>query len=166
MSSRRPDDGPDAYGIDEISVALSIEDGKLTVESKSGPKSGSVELHVGEAAATLSLNGVGSDRATARLTGPELTNFRTMVDAALSRLSTSDEPPAMGRDVLYSGYRPLERFDDAFGIQFDESTLRRLDLLDEGGHIAGGSRQVQCTVLGNGTAILNLAGDRTPGLSR
>lgn len=151
--------------MEEVSVSLKIEDGKLTVDSKSGPKSGSVELLVEQSAARLVLTGTGSDRAEVELTGPELANFRTMVDAALSTLSLRDDEPAMGRDVLSSGYRPLHQFDDGFGIRFDESTLRGLDLLDEEGRIAGGSRQIQCTVLGNGTAILNLKGERTSDLS-
>lgn len=162
MSGRPRDDGPDAYGIEEVSVTLSIEDGKFTAESKSGPKSGSVELVVDGTSATLSLNGAGSDRATAELTGPELANFRTMIDAALSALTTGEQQPELGRDVLFSGYRPLEDFDGTFGVGFEEETLGRLDLLNEEGRIAGGSRQVQCTVLGNGTAILNLSGDRSP----
>lgn len=161
MSSRSRDDGPDAYGVEEVSVTLSITDGKITAESKSGPKSGSLELVVDGTSATLALNGAGSDRATADLTGPELANFRTMVDAALSTLTIGDDPPELGRDVLYSGYSPLDEFDGAFGVELEEETLRRLDLLNEEGRIAGGSRQVKCTVLGNGTAILNLTGDRT-----
>lgn len=161
MSSRPPDDGPDAYGIEEISVTLSITDGKMTAESKSGPKSGSVELVVDGTSATVALNGAGSDRAAAELTGPELANFRTMVDAALSTLTVGDESPDLGRNVLYSGYRPLDEFDGEFGVELEEETLRRLDLLNEEGRIAGGSRQVKCTVLGNGTAILNLTGDRS-----
>lgn len=139
---------------------MSIRDGKMTVESNSGPKSGSVELLVDGSAATLVLAGAGSDRATAELTGPELANFRTMIDAALSTLTVGEQPPALGRDVLFSGYRPLSQFDDAFGVGFEADTLRRLDLLNEEGRLAGGGRQVQCTVLGNGTAILNLTGDR------
>ena len=163
--SRRPRDGSDAYGMEEVGVTLAIQDGKITVESNSGPKSGSIELRVEESAATLALDGAGSDRATAVLTGPELANFRTMVDAALSGLTVGEEPADLGRDVLYSGYRPLTRFGDGFGVRFDEGTLRRLDLVDDEGAIAGGSRQVQCTVLGNGTAILNLTGDRSAELS-
>lgn len=166
MSNRPRDDGPDAYGVEEVAVTLSIRDGKFTAESKSGPKNGSVELIVEGSAATLVLNGAGSDRATASLTGPELANFRTMVDAALSGLMIGDDAPAMGRDVLFSGYRPLDQFDDEFGVTLDAESLRRLGLLTDEGRIAGGSRQVQCTVLGNGTAILNLRGDSEPGSSR
>jgi len=165
VSSRRRDDGAAAYGVEEITVNMTVRDGKITVESQSGPKGGSVELFVDDANARLVFNGSGSDRATARLTGPELANFRTMVDAALSSLTMGDEAPAVGRNVLYSGYRPLEQIDDGFGVQLEAETLRRLDLLDDSGRIAGGRRQVKCTVLGNGTAILNLAGDRTPELS-
>lgn len=146
-------------------MVLSIQDGKFTAESKSGPKSGSVQLLVDGNGATLALNGAGSDRATAALTGPEMTNFRTMVDATLSTLSMRDEQP-MGRDVLYSGYLPLEAVDGGFGVELEGESLRRLGLLTEDGGIAGGSRQVQCTVLGNGTAILNLLGDGSSGPSR
>lgn len=160
MSDRSRGEGSDAYSVEELPVTLSIEDGKIAVESNSGPKSGSVELFVDGTAATLVLNGAGSDRGTAELTGPELANFRTMVDAALSNLTVGDEPPTLGRDVLYSGYRPLEQVGDEFGVRFEAETLRRLDLLNEEGRIAGGRRQVQCTVLGNGTAILNIVGDR------
>lgn len=165
VSSRRRDDGA-AYGVEEITVNMTVRDGKITVESQSGPKGGSVELFVDDSNARLVFNGSGSDRATARLTGPELANFRTMVDAALSSLTMDDEPPAVGRNVLYSGFTPLEQVDDGFGVQLDGETLQRLDLLDESGGIAGGRRQVKCTVLGNGTAILNLAGDRPSELSR
>ena len=83
MSSRRRDDGAAAYGVEEITVNMTVRDGKITVESQSGPKGGSVELFVDDSNAKLVFNGSGSDRATARLTGPELANFRTMVDAAL-----------------------------------------------------------------------------------
>ena len=159
MGSLPPDEGSDAYGIEELPVTLSIRDGKIGVESKSGPKSGSVVLNVEGTGASLELVGAGSDRATAELTGPELANFRTMVDAALSSLSL-DEGPALGRNVLYTGYRPLGDVDGGFGVTFDEEPLRRLDLLETDGRIAGGRRQVKCTILGNGTAILNLTGDR------
>ena len=160
MSSPARDDG---YGVEELAVTLSITDGKITAESKSGPKSGSVELFVDETAATLVLNGAGSDRATAELTGPELANFRTMLDAALSTLAVRDEGPSLGRNVLFSGYRPLSEFEDGFGVTLEEESLTRLDLLTDDGHIAGGGRQVQCTVLGNGTAILNLRGEHAAG---
>ena len=148
-----------AFGIEEIPVTLSIRDGKISAESKSGPKSGSAELAVEDSAARLALTGAGSDRATATFTGPELANFRTMVDAALARLMTGDEPGALGRDVLASGYRPLAEVDGTFSVTFEAETLRRLGLVTEDGGIAGGRRQVQCTVLGNGTAILNLRGE-------
>lgn len=166
MSRPRPEEGPDAYGVEEIEVTLAIEDGKFTAESKSGPKSGSLELAVDGPGATLSLAGAGSDRATAALTGPELANFRTMVDAALSNLVAGQDTPALGRDVLSSGYRPLREFDGSFGVQLETETLRHLGLVTGDGHIAGGSRQVQCTVLGNGTAILNLRGEGGPEGSR
>lgn len=162
MSGPRTEEGPDAYGVEEIEVTLAIADGKFTAESKSGPKSGSLELVVDGSAATLALVGAGSDRATATLTGPELANFRTMVDAALSNLMAGEDAPALGRDVLSSGYRPLREFDGSFGVQLENETLRHLGLVAEDGHIAGGSRQVQCTVLGNGTAILNLRGEGGP----
>lgn len=165
MSSRSRDDSTDAYGVDQITVNMTVHEGKITVESQSGPKGGSVELFVDDANAKLVFNGSGSDVATARLTGPELANFRTMVDAALSTLSRGDEPAELGRNVLYSGYIPLSGIDDGFGVQLEADALRRLDLLDDSGGIAGGRRQVKCTILGNGTAILNLAGDRTPELS-
>lgn len=166
MSSLPPDEGSDAFGIEEISVTLSIRDGKIRVESKSGPKSGAVELNVQGPGATLDLVGAGSDRATAELTGPELANFRTMVEAALSTLALDDTSSSLGRNVLDSGYRPLEQIDDGYGVRFDEDTLRQLDLVDSDGRIAGGGRQVQCTVLGNGTAIVNLTGERGGELSR
>lgn len=162
MTEQRSGDGPEAYGIEEIEVELSISEGKFGAESKSGPKSGSAELFVEEGGATLALNGSGSDRATASLTGPELANFRTMIDAALSTLTAGEEPSALGRDVLSSGYRPLEAFAGGVGVTLESETLRRLGLVDRDGGIAGGTRQVQCTVLGNGTAILNLTGERAP----
>lgn len=160
MSGARRNDGSDAYGIEEVSVELSISDGKFAAESKSGPKSGSLELAVDGTGATLALEGAGSDRGSAQLTGPELANFRTMIDAALSTLMVGDDQQALDRDVLYSGYQPLVTFEDSVGIQLDVDTLQRLGVLSEDGGIAGGSRQVQCTVLGNGTAVLNLTGDR------
>lgn len=156
MSSPGPSDGSEGYGMDEIPVSISITDGKITAESKSGPKSGSLELFVEGSGAEVVLSGAGSDRARASLTGPELANFRTMLDAALSTLSTGEEPANLGRNVLFSGYRPLDEVDGQFAVTLEAESLRRLDLLDEAGRIAGGSRQVQCTVLGNGTAILNL----------
>ena len=159
MSDRPRGGSADAYGVDEVAVTMSIREGKFTAESKSGPKSGSVELVVDGSGAHLGLNGAGSDRASAELTGPELANFRTMIDAALSTLAVGETPPSMGRNVLASGFRPLVQAGDAFAVEFEASTLRRLDLLDEDGGIAGGGRQVQCTVLGNGTAILNLTGN-------
>lgn len=166
VSSRPPDDGSDAYGVEEVAVTLSISEGKFAAESKSGPKSGSVELFVDGSSATLVLNGAGSDQGAAELTGPELANFRTMIDAALSTLTVGDESPATGRNVLFSGFRPLEAAGGQFEVKLDEESLRRLDLVTDDGQIAGGGRQVQCTILGNGTAILNLTGDRTPGESR
>ena len=160
MSGSRRDDGSDAYGVEEIAVELSISDGKFAAETKSGPKSGSLELVVDGTGATLALEGAGSDRASATLTGPELANFRTMVDAALSSLMVAEDQQALDRDVLYSGYRPLVPFEDSVGIELDVDTLQRLGVVSEDGGIAGGSRQVQCTVLGNGTAVLNLTGER------
>lgn len=145
--------------MDEIPVTLSISDGKISAESTSGPKSGSIDLAVEGTSVTLELGGASSDQASATLTGPELANFRTMIDAALSKLTVGEEPAPTGRHVLFSGYLPLRKDDDEIVIQFDEEPLRRLDITDEEGSIAGGGRQVQCTVLGNGTAILNLKSD-------
>lgn len=161
MSSRPGDGSSDAFGIEEVDVTLSITDGKITTESKSGPKSGSVELLVDENSTSLVLNGAGSDRASAELTGPELANFRTMVDAALSTLPFQDETPGLGRDVVFSGYSPLTAIDGDFRVSLDQDSLRRLNVVTPDGQIAGGGRQVQCTILGNGTAILNLAGERS-----
>ena len=165
MSDRTRGPGSNSYRLKEIPISMSIEEGKLTVESTTGPKSGSLELSVADTAARLELNGVGSDRATAKLTGPELANFRTMVDATLSTLTVEDDAPALGRDVLYSGYQSLDQMGDGFGVEVEAEALRTLGLLNEEGRIAGGARQVKCTVLGNGTVILNLAGDRTSEIS-
>ena len=119
MSGRPSDEESERYGMEEIPVTLCISDGKMSAESTSGPKSGSIELAVNGTSVTLELGG----------------------------------------HVLFSGYLPLQKVDDELVIQFEEEPLRRLDLTDEEGEIAGGGRQVQCTVLGNGTAILNLKSD-------
>lgn len=148
-----------AYSVDEVEVSLTITDGKVTVESRTGAKGGSVGLSVGEDRATLTLDGTGSDHGTAVLTGPELSNFRTIVDAGLSSLSVDRATMERDRRVLDSGYQSLESFDGRPAATLDVGALQQLGLVDEDGRLAGGGRQVRCTVLKSGTAILNLLSD-------
>lgn len=148
-----------SHSVEEIEVVLSITDGKLTAESRSGAKSGSVELSWDENRAKITLNGAGSDFGSATLTGPELSSFRTMIDAGLSSLVVGQDGLERDRRVLSSGYQTLDRFDDGVGVTLDEDALTRLGVLNERGEIAGGSRQVRCTVLNNGTAIVNLTSE-------
>lgn len=148
-----------ARRLDEVEVIVSITDGKFTAESRSGAKSGSVELDVGETEARLVLNGAGGDMATATLTGPELSNFRTMVDAGLSSLTVDGAGIEQDSRVLAAGYQSLKRVDDGFGTTLDTAALNRLGLVDDAGRLSGGGRQVRCTVLNSGTAILDLLSD-------
>lgn len=152
------DDQRSARGIDEVPVSLAIKDGKLTVESRSGAKSGSIELSVGETHADLTLYGPGVDQATATLTGPELSNFRTIVDAGLSSMTLDEAEMDDDARVLSTGYESLARLEDGFGATLDTAALQRLGLVDADGALAGGGRQVRCTILNSGTAILNLRG--------
>lgn len=148
-----------AYSVDEIEVSLTIKDGKVTVESRSGAKGGSIGLNVSDERATITLDGAGSDYGTAQLTGPELSNFRTIVDAGLSSLSVDRSTLEHDRRVLYTGYESLGRYDEGVVTTLDVEALRELGIVDDSGAIAGGSRQVRCTVLNSGTAILNLVSD-------
>lgn len=148
-----------AYSVDEVEVSLTIKDGKVTVESRSGAKGGSVGLTVDADRASLTLEGAGSDHGTAMLTGPELSNFRTIVDAGLSSLSVDRSALEHDRRVLYSGYTSLEQFEQGPGLTLDTDALHTLGIIDDEGTIAGGGRQVRCTVLNSGTAILNLLTD-------
>lgn len=144
-----------SYTIDEIEVELSISDGKLTVDSRSGAKSGSVKLSWDENRAQLQLLGPGTDYGLATLTGPQLSNFRTMIDAGLSALDVSQDTLERDRRVLYSGYETLGSHGEHLVTTLDREALEGLGLTDDG-EIAGGSRQVRCTVLNSGTAIINL----------
>lgn len=148
-----------AYSVDEIEVSLTIKDGKVTLESRSGAKGGSIGLNVSDDRATITLDGAGSDHATAKLTGPELSNFRTIVDAAMSSLAVDRTTLEHDRRVLYTGFESLGRYNDTIVTTLDDEALRELGIVDEGGNVAGGSRQVRCTVLNSGTAILNLLSD-------
>lgn len=146
----------DTYAIDEIEVFLTISDGKLTVESRSGAKSGSLELGVGESTAEVTLHSAGTDRATATLTGPELSNFRTNIDAGLSSMVAGRGAEAHDQRVLASGFETLEPLEGGFGTTVDTGALQALGIVDQAGALPGGSRQVKCTVLNSGTAIINL----------
>lgn len=148
-----------AYSVDEIEVYLTITDGKVTVESRSGAKSGSVELNIDENRAKLNLNGAGNDHGTALLSGPELSNFRTIVDAGLSAMVSDQDELDTDRRVLYSGYESLSSHDDGFATTLNGAALSDLGLVDDEGHLPGGGRQVRCTVLNSGTAIINLLSD-------
>lgn len=146
------------HGIDEVEITIQVQDGKFRVESRSGPKSGSIKLGTDGMDVELILEGADTDRAVADLTGPELGNFRTIVDAALSSVALETENPALDSDSLFSGYVPLRMFGGETGVIFDRETLQALNLVTEDGSIPGGTRQIQCTVMGDGTAILNLTG--------
>lgn len=148
-----------AYSVNEVEVALTIADGKLTVSSRSGAKGGSISLEVDEDRAIIRLEGAGKDHGTATLTGPELSSFRTIVDAGLSSLSVDRSAMERDRRVLYSGFQSLERIGDGVGTTLDTEALQELGLVDENGNVAGGGRQVRCTVMTEGTAILNLLSD-------
>lgn len=150
----------DSYRIDEVEVRIRIKDGKITAESRTGPKAGAITLDAADMFVELALEGAGSDKAEATLTGTELANFRSIIDATLSTLTENDDDPALARDAIYSGYLPLRRVGDEIGLVFDEEILRELNLVTDDGEIPGGNRQVQCTVIGNGTAIVELAGDQ------
>lgn len=145
-----------AYSIDEIEVSLKIRDGKITAESNSGAKSGSLEIDIEDKRAKLRLNGAGNDQGTAYLSGPELSNFRTVVDAAMSSMMADGDDLADDRRVLYSGFESLHGEDGDFHTTLDAEALRELGLLDAAGELPGGGRQVRCTVLNSGTAIINL----------
>lgn len=152
MSSR-------TYAIDEIEVFLTISDGKLTAESRSGAKSGSLVLNVDEFTAEVTLNSTGADRATATLTGPELSNFRTNIDACLSSMVAEHDTVEHDQRILASGFETLSPLGDGFGTTLDTQALRALGIVDEADALPGGSRQVKCTVLNSGTAIINLLSD-------
>lgn len=145
-----------SHSMDEIEVILTIKDGKSTVESRSGPKSGSVRLDVEEGKADLVMTGAGNDTGKATLTGPELSHFRTIVDAGLSSMDLDQSALEQDRRVLFSGYQSLTRVDDAYVATLDGDALQRLGLVEPGGDLAGGGRQIRCTVLNSGTAMLNL----------
>ena len=142
--------------MDELETFLTIRDGKVTVESRSGPKSGGIRLDVGEGKADLVVTAAGKDEGRATLTGPELSHFRTLVDAGLSSMDLDQAAMEQDRRVLYTGYQSLARAEDTYVATLDGDALRRLGLVDDDGDLAGGGRQVRCTVLSSGTAMLNL----------
>ena len=152
-----------AHSVDEVEVSLTVTDGKLTAEAHSGPKAGSVGLGVVDGKAELSLHGPGSDVATVTLSGPELSTFRTIVDATISRLSVDRSAVERDQRVLYSDFETLTESADGFSVSVDADPLEKLGLLDAGGSLAGGSRQVRCTVLRQGTAIMNLRPEEEAG---
>lgn len=135
---------------------MTISDGKLTVESRSGPKSGVVRLTVADNRANLTLEGAGSDEATVRLSAAELSNFRTIVDAVLSDLSINRSELDDDSRMLAAGYQSLVRHDDGYAVTIDEEALEQLGLVNDDGTLAGGGRQVRSSVLTSGTAIINL----------
>lgn len=158
MSSR-------SYRVEEIEVTMAISDGKLTVESRSGPKSGSIELGIGDSGAELTIHSAGNDQATAVLTGAELSNFRTNIDAVMSAMVADRNEVPQDQRVLSSGYESLVEIEDGYGSTIDTEALRALSLIDEEGTLPGGSRQIKTTVLNSGTAILNLLSDDEPGFN-
>lgn len=151
------------YRVREVDVVLSISDGKLSVESRSGAKGGVVELSPADDRANLTLQGAGSDEATATLSGPELSHFRTNVDAVLSSLSMDQGSQEDDKRILSTEYQSLVPHDDGFAVTVDEQALRRLGLVDEGGALTGGGRQVRTSVLNSGTAIVNLLSEDETG---
>lgn len=154
-----------AYLIDELEVAMSIKDGKFTATSMSGPKAGKVRFDPDGTSAELIVEGAGSDRTSVPLSRPELTQLRTTIDALLANEFAEDNGGAADqRGTFYSGYRRLSEMDGGVGLTLDPDTLRSLGLVEEDGSLAGGSRQVQCTVLRSGVAILNLVPDGSAGM--
>ncbi len=151
-----------AYLVDEIEVSMTIKDGKFTATSTSGPKSGRVEFNPGETTVELVLEGAGSDRASVPMSRPELTQLRTTIDAVLANeFADRDSSSERGRGTFFAGYRQLREQDEGIGVTFDTETLSSLGLVDEAGSLTGGSRQVQCTVLQSGVAIINLVPDES-----
>lgn len=150
------------YVLDEIGVSMTISDGKLTVESRSGTKGGSIELITEDLEAELTLKVGGDDQATATMTGPELSNFRTNIDAALAAMVSDRATVEQDQRVLASGFQTLAPLEDGYGTTFDTTALQSLGLVDESGSLPGGSRQIKCTVLNSGTAIVNLLSDDEP----
>lgn len=163
MSAPDPDERFSPYRLEELEVRLEISEGKFAATSRSGPKGGSLELVDEPPSTRLTLKGTGSDEASVSLSAPELSNFRTIIDASLSSIIEDEESSDLERSSLFSGYRSLQAVGDEYGVSFDKKTLDQLGLLDESGGVPGGSRQVQCTVLPNGTAIINLRGDGESG---
>jgi hypothetical protein len=154
-----------SHRINEIEVTMSISDGKLTVESRSGPKSGSVELSVVDSGAELTIHSAGNDQATATLTGAELSNFRTNVDSVMSSMVSDRADVPQDKRVLASGFESLGQVGGGFATTIDTQALQTLGIVDETGSIPGGSRQIKCTILNSGTAILNLLSDDEPGFN-
>lgn len=150
------------YALKEIGVTQTIEDGKLTVESRSGTKSGSIELTVDDFEAELTLLGAGNDTATATLSGPQLSNFRTNIDAGLSAILDDRDSAEHDRRILASGFETLAPLGDGIGTTFDAGALQALGILDDTGSLPGGSRQIKCTILNSGTAIINLSSEDEP----
>jgi len=160
MEMTFPERNQSAYLIDEVEVSMSIRDGKFTARSTSGPKAGKVRFEPDGTSVELIFEGAGSDRASVSLSRPELTQLRTTIDALLANeFSEGNEPGADQRGTFYSGYRQLREVDDEIGLTLDGDTLQSLGLVDDSGALTGGSRQVQCTVLRSGVAILNLQPD-------
>ena len=62
--------------------------------------------------------------------------------------------------MLDSGYQSLSQYGGEFAVTLDGSALGELGLLDASGNLAGGGRQVRCTVLNSGTAMVNLLSER------
>lgn len=144
---------------------MAISDGKLTIESRSGPKSGSLELSVSDSEAELTIHSAGNDQTTATLTGAELSNFRTNVDSVLSKMVTNRADVPQDKRVLSTGFESLIEVEDGFGTTIDTDALQTLGIVDGTGALPGGNRQIKCTVLNSGTAILNLLSNDEPGFN-
>lgn len=142
---------------------MTISDGKMKVESRSGPKSGVVRLSVADNKANLTLEGAGSDIATAKLSGAKLSNFRSIVNAILSDLSIDRTGMDDDSRMVSSGYQSLVRHDDGYAVTIEREALEQLGLVNEDGTLTGGGRQVRSSVLTSGTAIINLLTDEEAG---
>ena len=160
MEMTFPERNQSAYLVDEVEVSMKIKDGKFTATSISGPKAGKVRFEPEENSVELAFDGAGSDRAAVRLSRPELTQLRTTIDALLAtEFSEGERSSTDQRGTFFSGYRQLREVNDEIGVTLETETLQSLGLVDDSGDLSGGTRQVQCTVLRSGVAILNLQPD-------
>lgn len=154
MSGLPGGEGASSLGVDEVPVEIRINEGKITAESNSGPKAGSVHLETTDDGAELILSGAGRDRAAATLSRPEISSFRSALEGALSGATAEQSPQGSDGDAGYAGEATLQRIDGGIGIAIDGDALEGLDLP------AGSERRtVPCTVREDGVAVIDLGGD-------